>query len=689
MSHLFKVRIIFKKKHKETEIKLREMKKFLMVAIMFIMINMIAQNYCTAQTKSKPENCTYFQIVGPTKPIEWVFVGLDKSGKNKWLELNNSEGVTEYIEIERDEWSIYLKAVKGNSTVQIDLYQMNLITDGKKIKIVNVKDNYDYSKLVEPYNKTVGQKSTGNLIKNGNVHGYLIANVEEVNKSYNAGYSMYAAAWPLVKEYPGRSFQSGLFGTWMFPANKEPLPVKEEDFYTDIEGGLGWWTGTEYPTETPKFIMGGVQLNFDGWANGPGAGKGRDWNENKGKYGVAQLSPWLLFPPDGLNLKQGTCGEWFGNGYLPLPLTESISNTEGKNISTGNQCWTLFLNTVNFKGPVAFFTPYFWSEASIKNPLLKGLFLDTRPSNANKEFQMETQHIHSFEATDSKGQRYSRMAITQYPVGADGNSELLQRLMVYNKRALWDKVSAWFKGGNPTDGRIGIDKSNAYMQKFARGIEPTWEFQGDHIPEKKRALMDISSFMNTDVTDSVTLKIHWEGDFVKRRKTINGDVITLPQYYKLVKSGTNDIGTWIAVASGDVPAETGLHEKSFNRANDEYERESLTYLTPNEEKSSWKTPGPAAGPFKVKIGDGSTLTYYWYRFADQPALLNANLSNNEREEMQRRVELLHRNWTKDREYLPPPITGKLAYLDEALIVTPPKGLEVGFVPIVTKQGLEK
>ena len=126
-----------------------------------------------------------------------------------------------------------------------------------------------------------------------------------------------------------------------------------------------------------------------------------------------------------------------------------------------------------------------------------------------------------------------------------------------------------------------------------------------------------------------------------------------------------------------------------HKRNDEYERESLTYLTPNEEKSSWKTPGPAAGPFKVKIGDGSTLTYYWYRFADQPALLNANLSNNEREEMQRRVELLHRNWTKDREYLPPPITGKLAYLDESLIVTPPKGLEVGFVPIVTKQGLEK
>ena len=141
------------------------------------------------------------------------------------------------------------------------------------------------------------------------------------------------------------------------------------------------------------------------------------------------------------------------------------------------------------------------------------------------------------------------------------------------------------------------------------------------------------------------------------------------------------------MADTEVPAETGLHGVSFGRAQDD--RTSLVYTTPEEEKSSWKTPGPAAGPFKVKLGDGSTLTYYWYRFADQPALLNANLSNKEREEIQRRVELLHRNWTRDREYLPPPMSGKLAYLDPALIVTPPKGMEIGFVPIVTKQGLEK
>ena len=63
-----------------------------------------------------------------------------------------------------------------------------------------------------------------------------------------------------------------------------------------------------------------------------------------------------------------------------------------------------------------------------------------------------------------------------------------------------------------------------------------------------------------------------------------------------------------------------------------------------------------AGPFQVRLGDGSFLTYHWYRFADQPALLNADLSPQE------------------REYLPPPSVGRLADLDPALIVSPPQGL---------------
>ncbi len=93
-----------------------------------------------------------------------------------------------------------------------------------------------------------------------------------------------------------------------------------------------------------------------------------------GKYGVAQLSPSLLYPPAGLTLKQSTCGELFGYGYLALPLTKPKSTTAGVAIPTGNHNWTLFLNTGNFKGPLAFFTPYFWSQVAVAQPQWSGAF---------------------------------------------------------------------------------------------------------------------------------------------------------------------------------------------------------------------------------------------------------------------------------------------------------------------------
>ncbi|MEY4799383.1 MAG: hypothetical protein RI978_1684, partial [Verrucomicrobiota bacterium] len=45
--------------------------------------------------------------------------------------------------------------------------------------------------------------------------GYLLVPTERVPETYDAGFSIYAAAWPLLNQYPGHRFQTGLFGTWM------------------------------------------------------------------------------------------------------------------------------------------------------------------------------------------------------------------------------------------------------------------------------------------------------------------------------------------------------------------------------------------------------------------------------------------------------------------------------------------
>ena len=89
--------------------------------------------------------------------------------------------------------------------------------------------------------------------------------------NYGSGYSMYTAAWPILKDYPGpQGFQMGLGSSWLTTQRTGNEP---EDFYTTIEGGIGWWHDTRFGTKTPKYIMGGVSYNFYAWANGPGAGK--------------------------------------------------------------------------------------------------------------------------------------------------------------------------------------------------------------------------------------------------------------------------------------------------------------------------------------------------------------------------------------------------------------------------------
>jgi hypothetical protein len=517
-------------------------------------------------------------------------------------------------------------------------------------------------------------------VQPGEMAGYLLVPNEKVPESYNAGFSMYVAAWPLLQRYPGSRFQSGLFGTWMFAQQDDPK--RSEKMYSDIEGGLGWWRDTRFATETPKFIMGGVALNFIEWANGPGAGKGRDWDNPSGKYGVAQLSPWVLWPPDGLNLKQGTSGEFFGYGYLPLPLTQPKSETAGAKVPTGDQCWTLFLNTRNFKGPVAFFTPYFWSRPTVANPHMAGMFLDTRPSQPNRALQMETQYVPAVQSLDAKGEAYARVAPTLFPIASNGESLLVHQITSYNRQALWDAVKTWFEGGPPASGVVNSDA--AVRHAFTGKGGATWRIYTNDVPRDMKAPVTWSSFATPIAPDPHTFGYRWNPQWVKKIESKTGPLVVLPEYYHRVTQ-SNRPPQWVPVPAEEVPAETGLTQVTFGRPREEAPG---PYVTPEDPASCWKKPGPKAGPFQVRLGDGSVVTYYWYRFADQPALLNADLTDAEREAVQARVEKLHQHWKKDREYLPPPALGGLAEIDPALLVTPPPGLEAGYVPIVTRQGAE-
>ncbi len=511
--------------------------------------------------------------------------------------------------------------------------------------------------------------------------GYARLGIEQGDGSYNAGFSMYSSAWPMLDVYPGHAFQSGLFGTWMYPDSENPN-IDGVWFYNTIEGGLGWWRGTRFPTLTPKFTVGAVALGFCAWSNGPGAGKGNDWNHPKGQYGSAQLSPNLLWPPDALNVKQGACGELVGYGYLPLPLARAKDVTDGHPVPTGDQCWTLFLNTANFKGPANFVLPYFFAKFSVDQPRTAGLFLDSRPAKQNRTHSMETQYIPWAQGTAKDGTLYARLAPTYFPRSGQGGREVvLHQVTAYRRSALWDRAKAWFEGGAASDTRI--DDDGAFKHRFddSRGIEwGQWEPEVDRFKRKPLVARD---YIVPTLPDPYSLAYKPVSDLVKTVRKNGIELMRVPEFFTFVPD-LGERGSWIAVAPEEVPPETGLPGYSFPVPD---EPPPEPYVTPDDPASCWKTPGPVAGPFKACPGDGSEITYYWYRFADQPSMLNAGMTDAEREEMQLKVEKIHRHWTKDKEYLAPPSVGVLAEIDPALIVTPPGGLEIGYVPIVTRQGL--
>ncbi len=532
-----------------------------------------------------------------------------------------------------------------------------------------------FSILSGMYNHNMAQ------ILNATKSGFTWISTENItDKSFGSGYTMYSAAYPIFKNYPGpERFQTGLSSSWMTTQRTGKEPTQ---FYTTIEGGLGWWHDTRFGTKVPKFIMGGVSYNFYAWANGPGAGRSdllpnghRDWSTPGGKYGVAQLSNKLLWAPDGLNMSQCLNGEKLGYGYLPLPLTDPIQNTNGTKVKTGNQCWTLFLNTTNFKGPATFFLPSFWTEPVLLDPSLDGLFLDTRPSDPNVGFGIEHAGSPALISKDANG-TFAKVNSLQFPASDEDNSILLHQISVYSTNALWNDVENWFNGGAAV--LPGIHGSGIKEVPFVNN-------GGAMAAEiAQNGNNGIKHDIDLNYIDNIQQNVNTMGfKFDTNKVKKEGPNFIMSEYFKLDQNNR-----WLAIDKVVVPNSTNLLTTPVPTSS----RPELSYLTPKEKdchwqdpNGPWNNPGPVAGPFKSDLGDGTTLTYYWYRFVDQPAIVHAKLPQEMRTKLQARVELLHRNWSHTDEYLVPPSVGRIATLDPAGIVQPPAGLEIGYVPIVTRQ----
>ncbi|MEO6812229.1 MAG: hypothetical protein ABI353_24235 [Isosphaeraceae bacterium] len=506
----------------------------------------------------------------------------------------------------------------------------------------------------------------------GGLHGYIgfSATRPPSGEGYGYGVGFYSAVWPLVDK-PIANFQIGLPSTWIIPDNSDnktmPLapkgtyardhwpergPTYDAVFQT-IEGGLGYWAGNRFRYGPPKFSMNSTPQCYDYELASPGWGFFRGGEALRDdRLGVAQLSNRLLIPPDALPFEGKPNGQFLGYTWMALPFTEATTDE----VPTGDQSWTCFLSAANFKGPIAYYIPETWSKigALFHEPFLNGRGLDARPGKANSG-AMEINTVPRFDSADASGVVYSKIPRLQFPVDEQGRSYLVQDVRYYSKAALYDSFTSWRDGGPACTGTF--DQKGTWKATLTTR---TTRYDQDRQP-----IQGVESVFDTKVFEGEVWGLQW----AERTLSPQG---TFPQYYKAVGEKR------VVVAATDVPAETGLVNQEFALA-----QTGKPYTSPTT--GAWAKPGPKLGPFIANLADGTVVTYSWYRFVDQPSFQQYPWTEAKKARLQALVETLHKTWPIDRDYMAPPTQGDLVNLDPALFVTPPEGLEAGYVPIVTRQ----
>jgi len=506
------------------------------------------------------------------------------------------------------------------------------------------------------------------------LHGYIGFGHEKLppQSAYSAGMGFYAAVWPLMAQ-PLADLQIGLPSSWIMPDNSdnksEPLapegtlartwkergPTWSSVFQT-VEGGLGYWAGNHFRYGPPKFSMNATPQCYDYEVGSPG------WSffySNEAlpdnRLGIAQLSNRLLIPPDALPFQGNPNGGFLGYTWMALSFTDPTPGDP----PTGEQSWTCFLSAANFKGPIAYYIPETWSKIGrlFNHPLIDGRGLDARPGLMGGG-AMEINTVPRFDAKDAEGNTYSKLPKLQFPVDSEGRAYLVQDVIYYSKSALYDAFKSWRKGNATCSGRF--NEKGAWKPRL-KTHTTRYDQAGKKVTGVERAF-------DTRIFEGNVWGLQWFTNDLSSKGCF-------PQYYRHVADER------VAVAAADVPAETKLLAREFKLA-----RPGVPYTSPTA--GAWARPGPKLGPFRANLVDGSVVTYSWYRFVDQPSFQQYNWSEDKKAKVQAFVEKLHANWTIDRDYMPPPTRGMLVALDPALLVTPPQGLEVGYVPIVTHQAAQ-
>jgi hypothetical protein len=492
--------------------------------------------------------------------------------------------------------------------------------------------------------------------------------------SYGKGFSFYTMIFNLTS-MPLANLQIGAPFTWITPNNNDfnnPLcpigtyarknwPERGPTWNTvmqTIEGGPGVWGSTQFPAGT-KFRINGTpdcyntSISSHAWQFG-------DPNPlSPERMGLAQVSNRIIAPPDGFTFNATTNGEFLGVAWMALPILPKPTNP----VKTGPNSWGLFFNSKNYAGLVAMYTANVWSRMSQRDPSIAGRGFDNRFATMQGG-GMEVNAVPNFVARDARGVLYTKIPRLQFPVDANNQTVLMQGNYFYAAAALYTPLQVALAQ------RQRLPRSFLLTPKAA--VAPRCTANPLFFTQGKGKQIPLVGFEHNVQTFAAqrngkcVIGLQWKN---------RANAGFFPEYFKQVANKR------VAVSAQQVPAATKLQQQKF--AADVIGQD---YMAPAdiENNKYWSTCMQRGLSQQVTLVDNSKVLIYWCKFIEQPSILSLHLSTRQASKLQATIERIHREW-RDLNLIPPLEYGQLARMDENLLVTPPPGCEIGYVPIVYEQ----
>ena len=549
---------------------------------------------------------------------------------------------------------------------------------GDKVKLLTAKSPIELVPASSPLTGRVKKYTIGGISSNPQSttqpQNYYVTGAfqKAIPKEFGNGFSWYASMWPMIEEGI-EHFQVGLGSTWIVPYTEDlsstlaqkvcgqgsnPYIKSLADdntngryglyLYQTIEGSLGWWGGQAFKTPFPKYALNVTQNCYQSDVNSPG------WPFFAGatplqieQTGFAQITNRILIPPDGMTFAPEYSPQQLGISWFSLPFPEVGSQYTTK---AGTNAWSLFLSTNNYSGIIGYVLPHFWAHGSTLNPNQRGITLDVKPGFIGN-MAAEWGSIPYAEFTDNNGVTYSKMPKLSFSSDENANTVINRDILGYSA----DFISSRFREYIDSSGRLPLEADlNGVFKANISGSAGNLYQNGDSLVQAN------------DLIRSRTVEQNRGYGFSWSKANSR---IGLSEYFK--KLGN----TRVPITEEEAPNQ--LRRTSFSADN---QSRTFIYSAP----AWWFTGSQYTQEIQTNLVDGTTVTYRWFKFVDQPTLKRLNLSVSERNRLQNIAEDMQKSW-QQKSLQPEATAGVLGSFDKNLLVSPPSGYEIGYVPIITKQ----